>query len=110
MLIIGCAAPFGWLLAINNVPNIITEAILGLSTNPVVIMALITVLLLFLGTFMETISIIVLLTPMLLPVVTKLGFSPVHFGVILILNRSVCSLPAGFWVSRLMRHSRIFFI
>ena len=73
-------------------------------------MALITVLLLFLGTFMETISIIVLLTPMSLPVVTKLGFSPVHFGVILILNlaiggttlpwRSVCSLPAGFWVSR----------
>ena len=53
MLIIGCAAPFGWLLAINNVPNIITEAILGLSTNPVVIMALITVLLLFLGTFMD---------------------------------------------------------
>lgn len=105
MLIIGCAAPFGWLLAINNVPNIITEAILGLSTNPVVIMALITVLLLFLGTFMETISIIVLLTPMLLPVVTKLGFSPVHFGVILILNLAiggttpplagpVCSLPA----------------
>ena len=89
MLIIGCAAPFGWLLAINNVPNIITEAILGLSTNPVVIMALITVLLLFLGTFMETISIIVLLTPMLLPVVTKLGFSPVHFGVILILNLAI---------------------
>lgn len=89
MLIIGCAAPFGWLLAINNVPNIITEAILGLSTNPVVIMALITVLLLFLGTFIETISIIVLLTPMLLPVVTKLGFSPVHFGVILILNLAI---------------------
>ena len=62
MLIIGCAAPFGWLLAINNVPNIITEAILGLS---------------------------VLLTPMLLPVVTKLGFSPVHFGVILILNLAI---------------------
>ena len=73
-------------LKLKDLLNLFTSAAV---TTSVVIMALITVLLLFLGTFMETISIIVLLTPMLLPVVTKLGFSPVHFGVILILNLAI---------------------
>jgi len=86
LFIMSNAAPFGWILATQNVPTIVANGILGLTQNPVIIFGLIAVLLLFLGTFMETTSIIILLTPMLYPVAIELGLDPVHFGIFMILN------------------------
>lgn len=89
LFIMATAGPFGWIMATQNVPSMFAEALLSISQTPIVIYLLITVLLLFLGTFMETNSTIILLTPMLLPIVQGLGMDPIHFGIVLILNLAV---------------------
>ena len=89
LFIMAAAGPFGWLMATQNVPQLFASTLLGITSNPIVILLLIMFLLLFLGTFMETNSVIILLTPMLLPVVTSLGIDPIHFGVIMILNLAI---------------------
>lgn len=65
------------------------RAILGLTENKFLILLLINILLLFVGTFMEALAAIVILTPILLPVVTGVGVSPLHFGVIIVVNLAI---------------------
>ncbi|MGE5605424.1 MAG: TRAP transporter large permease [Bacteroidota bacterium] len=89
LMIIGTATLFGWVLARENVPEQMAEYILSLSNNKYMILFLINVLLLFVGTFMETLAAIVLLIPVLFPLVTALGVDPVHFGVIVAVNLSI---------------------
>ena len=86
LLIIGTAAAFGWLLAVTEVPLRLSEALLGVSDNPLVIFLLINLMLLMLGTFMDMSPLIIITTPILLPVVVGLGMDPVQFGIMLILN------------------------
>jgi tripartite ATP-independent transporter DctM subunit len=97
LLVIGCAAAFGWLLAYLKVPTTLVAFMQSLSDNPVVILLLINVLLLFLGTFMDMSPLIVITTPIFLPVVQAFGVDPVHFGIILILNLGIglCTPPVG---------------
>ena len=85
VIIISTASIFGWLLAIERIPNLLTNYLLTFS-SPIVILLLINLLLLFLGCFIEGLAIMVILIPVLVPLVTQLGFSPIHFGVIMILN------------------------
>jgi len=89
MFIISLASPFGWIMAGYKVPTIITDFFLSLSDNPIVILLCINLLLLLLGDFMETISIIIIMTPILIPLVTALGFDPIHFGVLMALNLAI---------------------
>ena len=86
LFVIACANVFAWYLAIENVSSDIAQAFVSVSSNGVILMLMITALLLLLGTFMETSSIILITTPILLPIVVKLGFSPVHYGILLIVN------------------------
>ena len=97
LLVIGCAACFGWLLAYLKVPTQLVEILQGLSSNPLVILLLMNVILLILGTFMDMSPLIVITTPIFLPVATAFGVDPVHFGVILILNLGIglCTPPVG---------------
>lgn len=97
LLVIGCAAAFGWLLAYLKVPAQLVAFMQGVSDNPIVILLLINVLLLFLGTFMDMSPLIVITTPIFLPVATAFGVDPVHFGIILILNLGIglCTPPVG---------------
>lgn len=88
MLIMACAAPFGWIVAFNNIPSALADAVLALSTNKYVVLTLIMLLLLFLGTFMEGISIILILCPILLPIMEQLGVDLVHFGILM--NFNIC--------------------
>jgi len=67
----------------------VARAILGLTENKFLILLLINILLLFVGTFMEALAAIVILTPILLPVVTGVGVSPLHFGVIIVVNLAI---------------------
>lgn len=92
LLIISAAAPFGWILATANVPQNFTKFLLGLSSNSAVIYGAITLLILILGTFMETTSIIILMVPILLPIVKNMGIHPVHFGISLLMNTAIGSL------------------
>lgn len=97
LLVIGCAASFGWLLAYLKVPTAMVSMLQGLSDNPIVILLLLNVVLLILGTFMDMSPLIVITTPIFLPVATAFGVDPVHFGVILILNLGIglCTPPVG---------------
>ena len=97
MFIISAARPFGWIMAGNHVPQIITQFFLGFTDNPIIIMLSINFLLLLLGDFMETITIILILTPILLPLAVSIGFDPVHFGLIMGLNLAIGAItpPLG---------------
>ncbi len=86
MLVIGTASAFGWVLAITEVPLRLSQAILDVSSNPLVILLLINLILLLLGTFMDMAPLIVITTPIFLPIAAELGMDPVHFGIVLILN------------------------
>lgn len=97
LLVIGCAAAFGWLLAYTRVPASLVGILKDVSDNPIVILLLLNVVLLLLGTFMDMSPLIVITTPIFLPVATAFGVDPVHFGVILILNLGIglCTPPVG---------------
>jgi tripartite ATP-independent transporter DctM subunit len=97
LLVIGCAASFGWLLAFLKIPAELVVFMKSVSENPIVILLMINILLLFLGTFMDMSPLIVITTPIFLPVATAFGVDPVHFGVILVLNLGIglCTPPVG---------------
>lgn len=89
LVIIGVSAGFGRILTISNVPVMIANAILDITQNEILILFFINVLLLIVGTFMETNASIIILVPILLPVVTALGVNPIHFGIIMVLNLAI---------------------
>ena len=97
LMVIGCANAFGWLLAYLKVPAMLVASLQGLSENPIMILLLMNLVLLILGTFMDMAPLIVITTPIFLPVATAFGVDPVHFGVILILNLGIglCTPPVG---------------
>jgi tripartite ATP-independent transporter DctM subunit len=89
LLIIGTAAAFSYLMARLNVPALMIEALNQISSDPLMILLLLNVLMLFLGTFMDMGPMIIITTPIFLPVVQSYGIDPVHFGVIMILNLGI---------------------
>jgi C4-dicarboxylate transporter DctM subunit len=97
LFIISAAGIFGWLLIHQKVPEAVIHGLLSLSSNPWVVLMVINVILLILGCFMEGIAVILLTVPIFMPVITKLGVDPVHFGLIVTLNSMVGLLtpPVG---------------
>ena len=97
MLLVGFANLFGWIMVREQIPQLVADSILGISTNAIVVILLINLLLLFVGTFMETIAAIVILFPVLLPVATSIGMDPIQFGVMMVLNLVIglCTPPVG---------------
>lgn len=89
MVIIGCATAFTKLLTMQNIPTMITNFILGLTTSKILIILLINVLLLLVGCFMDTTPAIMVLAPILLPIAKTVGISPIHFGIIMVVNLSI---------------------
>jgi len=83
MLLIGTAQVFSWVLANWNIPALITNAVLSISDNRLIILLFVNIILLLAGVFMETASIIIILTPIFLGLMTKIGVDPVHFGIIM---------------------------
>jgi C4-dicarboxylate transporter DctM subunit len=89
LLITAGASSFSWLIASQGVPSRIATTILDFSQNPVFILFLINLLLLITGCFLDGASAVIILAPLLLSIVTKLGVDPVHFGVIMVVNMEV---------------------
>ena len=89
LLIIGMAGAFGWLMAYLHVAQISLNWMQSVSSNPFVILLMINIVLLVLGTFMDMSPLIIITTPIFLPVVAAFGVDPVHFGVIMILNLGI---------------------
>ena len=97
MLLIAASNAFGWLLAYLKVPALVSSLIYKVSTNPIVILIMVNILLLILGTIMDMSPIILIATPIILPIVQSIGMDPVQFGVLLILNLGIGLLtpPVG---------------
>ncbi|MCY1233586.1 C4-dicarboxylate TRAP transporter large permease protein DctM [compost metagenome] len=89
LLVIGMAASFGWLMAFLQVQALMISAISAISENPTIVLLVINIILLFLGTFMDMAPMVIICTPVLLPVVKAFGIDPVHFGVVMILNAGI---------------------
>jgi C4-dicarboxylate transporter DctM subunit len=97
LVLVIMATAFGRLITLARIPAELAGSITSLSDNPIIILLLINVLLLVIGMFMETISSIIIMTPILLPVATALGVDPIVFGVILTVNLAIgfCTPPLG---------------
>lgn len=89
LFLIASSSAFGWLLALLKVPAMVTEGLLAFSPNDIVTLLLINLILLVLGMFMDMAPLILIATPILLPVATAAGMDPVQFGVVLILNLAI---------------------
>ncbi|MBU8536499.1 TRAP transporter large permease [Falsiroseomonas tokyonensis] len=85
-LLVGTATAFAYLLALYRLPDLLTEGMLAISSNPVVIMLMINVCLLLLGCVMDMAALILITTPIFLPVVVAIGIDPVQFGMIMMMN------------------------
>lgn len=97
MVLVGMANVFAYILTKEQIPQMVADAMLSLTTNKYIILLLINVLLLFVGMFMETIAAILILFPVLLGVVTSVGVDPIQFGVLVVLNLVIglCTPPVG---------------
>ncbi|OLF71017.1 C4-dicarboxylate ABC transporter permease [Maricaulis sp. W15] len=89
LLIIGSASGFGWMLALLEAPSQLASLITTVTDNPILILLIINLILLVLGTFMDMSPLIVITTPIFLPIVVDLGMDPVQFGVVMMLNLGI---------------------
>lgn len=91
LVLVFTATSFGYLMTSYRIPNDIATMVLSLTDNVYIVWVFVVVLLVFLGMFMETLAIIMLVTPVLLPIMTSYGVDPIHFGLVLI-----CCCGIGF--------------
>jgi tripartite ATP-independent transporter DctM subunit len=89
MMLIGFSVGFGYMMAIMQIPAKATAFFLTITENKYVLLFLINILLLLLGTFMDLAPMLLICTPILLPVMVKFGVDPIHFGMIMILNLGI---------------------
>jgi tripartite ATP-independent transporter DctM subunit len=89
MMLIGFSVAFGYMMAIMQIPAKVTTFFLSISDNRYVFLLLVNILLLLLGTFMDLAPMLLICTPIFMPVIAKFGIDPVHFGMIMILNLGI---------------------
>lgn len=97
MVLVGFANIFAYIMSKEQIPQMVADAMLSITNNKILILLLINVLLLFVGTFMETIAALLIIFPVLLQVATSVGVNPIQFGVIVVLNLVIglCTPPVG---------------
>ena len=97
LLVICTANAFGYYMTWEQIPAAIAEAMLALTTNPVLLLLLINLLLIVVGMFIEGSAALILLTPILVPVILEVGIDPVHFGIVMVLNLTIAGVtpPLG---------------
>ncbi len=97
LLLVATSIALSWIMAYENIPQNVSAGLLAFSSNPIVILLIINLILLFVGIFMDMTPAVLIFTPIFLPIVTAIGVDPVHFGIIMVLNLSVglCTPPVG---------------
>ncbi|OCX61292.1 C4-dicarboxylate ABC transporter permease [Thioclava sp. SK-1] len=97
MLLVATASAFSYLLTLYRVPELLATAVTGISDNPIVILLLLNLILLVLGMIMDMAALILICTPIFLPVAVNLGMDPIQFGVIMMMNLGLglCTPPVG---------------
>jgi len=111
LVIVGAASLFGWVLTTTRVTESVAAFLLGITTDPLLILLIVNLFLLVIGCFMETIAAISILVPVLMPVIEKVGIDPVQFGVVMVLNLMIGLLtpPVGMVLFVLSRVARLSF-
>ena len=111
LFIVAAASIFGWLLTVTRVTDMVAEAVLGLTTDPMMFLLLANLLMLFIGLFLEPVAAITLLVPILIPICQKLGIDLVHFGLVMVLNLMIGLLtpPVGTVLFVLARIAKLSF-
>jgi tripartite ATP-independent transporter DctM subunit len=89
LIIISTASVFGWLLAVEKIPQLLTSWLSVFMANPIIILLLINLILLFLGCFVEGLAVMAILIPVFVPLIIEAGLSPIHFGVLMVYNLMV---------------------
>ena len=97
MLLIGASMAMAWAMANADIPYAVSDALLALSDNPIIILLIINLILLIVGIFMDMTPALLIFTPIFLPIALELGVDPVHFGIILTFNLciGICTPPVG---------------
>ena len=97
LLLVAASMALSWVMSFQDIPQSMSQAMLSISDNKVVILLIINVVLLFVGIFMDMTPAVLIFTPIFLPAVVALGIHPIHFGIIMVLNLSVglCTPPVG---------------
>lgn len=97
MLLIGTSSGMSWILSYENIPQNISATLIALTDSKIVILLIINIILLIVGTFMDMTPAVLIFTPIFLPVVIQLGMTPLHFGIMLVLNLCIglCTPPVG---------------
>ena len=97
MILIACAGAFGYMLTFHQVPSKTVELMTGLTDNPIVILLIINLVLLLLGMIMDMAALILICTPIFLPVAQSLGMDPLQFGMVMLVNLGLglCTPPVG---------------
>jgi len=97
MLLIGTSTAMSWMLSYENIPQAISDTLMHLSDNPFIILLTINLILLAVGIFMDMTPAVLIFTPIFLPVAVSLGMSPLHFGIMMVLNLCIglCTPPVG---------------
>jgi tripartite ATP-independent transporter DctM subunit len=97
LLLVGTSMGMSWVMSSANIPQTITESLLALTENKILLLIIINIMLLIVGCFMDMTPAVLIFTPILLPVVTNFGMTPLHFGLMLIFNLCIglCTPPVG---------------
>lgn len=97
LLLVGTSMGMSWVMSSANIPQTISETLLALSSNPIVLLLIINLILLVVGTFMDMTPAVLIFTPIFLPVVKSFGMDPIHFGIVIIFNLclGLCTPPVG---------------
>lgn len=108
MFVVAAASPFAWVLASQQVPQTVGQALAGMATSPEMLLLLIILLLLFIGLFMEMIAAMVIMVPIFAPIIMEAGIDPIHFGIIVVLSLVIGALtpPLGILIFTTARIAR----
>ncbi len=97
MLLVAASSVMSWVMSFTGIPQMVSELLLGISDNPIIILLVMNVFLLIVGTFMDITPAVLIFTPIFLPIVTGFGMDPVHFGIMIVMNLCVGNItpPVG---------------
>lgn len=97
MFLIATSMAMSWILAYENIPALVANTLVTISDNPIIVLLLINLVLLLVGVFMDMTPAVLIFTPIFLPVAVELGMSPLHFGIMMVLNLCIglCTPPVG---------------
>ncbi|MDH2431724.1 TRAP transporter large permease [Pokkaliibacter sp. MBI-7] len=97
LLLIGISVGMSWAMTNADIPYAISDALMSVSENPIVILFIINIILLIVGVFMDMTPAVLIFTPIFLPIATQLGMDPVHFGIMMVFNLCIglCTPPVG---------------